>query len=117
MASLAIDDFGTDYSSLSYLKQLPVNKLKIDRSFVSDISNDMEGADLVQAIITMGKSLNLKLITEGVENGSHEIFLSAHGCEYGQGFYYSKPVPVDEIEKMFIDKDKERRKNIKLVSK
>lgn len=115
--SLAIDDFGTGYSSLSYLKQLPVNKLKIDRSFVRDISDDMEDATLVQAIIAMGKSLNLKLIAEGVENGSHEIFLNAHGCEYAQGFYYSKPVPADEIEKMFIDKDKERRKNIKLISK
>jgi len=115
--SLAIDDFGTGYSSLSHLKQLPVNKLKIDRSFVRDINNDMEDAALVQAIIAMGKSLNLKLIAEGVENGSHEIFLKAHGCEYAQGFYYSKPVTADEIEKMFIDKDKERRKNIKLISK
>ena len=99
--SLAIDDFGTGYSSLSYLKQLPVNKLKIDRSFVKDINNDMEDASLVQAIIAMGKSLNMKLIAEGVENGSHEIFLSAHGCEYAQGYYYSKPVPADEIEKLF----------------
>jgi len=115
--SLAIDDFGTGYSSLSYLKKLPVNKLKIDRSFVRDISNDMEDAALVQAIIAMGKSLNLKLIAEGVEQGSHEIFLSAHGCEYAQGFYYSKPVPADEIEKMFLDMDEERRNNLKLVKK
>lgn len=114
--SLAIDDFGTGYSSLSYLKQLPVNKLKIDRSFVSDISNDMEDAALVHAIIAMGKSLNLKLVAEGVEHGSHEIFLSAHGCDYGQGFYYSKPVPAEDIEKMFVNKDTERRKNIKLIS-
>ena len=77
----------------------------------------MKDATLVQAIIAMGKSLNLKLIAEGVENWSHEIFLSAHGCEYAQGFYYSEPVPADEIEKMFIDKDKERRNNIKLFSK
>ncbi len=115
--SLAIDDFGTGYSSLSYLKQLPVNKLKIDRSFVSDISNDMEDAALVQAIIAMGKSLNLKLIAEGVEHGSHEIFLKAHGCEYAQGYYYSKPVSAEDIEKMLIDKDEQRRKNLKLISK
>ncbi len=115
--SLAIDDFGTGYSSLSYLKQLPVNKLKIDRSFVRDISNDMEDAALVQAIIAMGKSLSLKLIAEGVEHGSHEIFLAAHGCEYAQGFYYSKPVPAEDIEKMLVDKDELRRRNIKLVSK
>ena len=95
--SLAIDDFGTGYSSLSYLKQLPVNKLKIDRSFIRDISTDMEDAALVNAIISMGKSLKLKLIAEGVENGSHEIFLSAHNCEYAQGFYYSPPLPADEL--------------------
>jgi len=115
--SLAIDDFGTGYSSLSYLKQLPINKLKIDRSFVSEINNDTEDATLVQAIIAMGKSLNLKLVAEGVELSSHEIFLIAHGCELAQGFYYSKPVPAEEIEKMYLDKDKERRKNIKLISK
>ena len=100
--SLAIDDFGTGYSSLSYLKQLPINKLKIDRSFVKDIDHATEDAALVQAIIAMGKSLNLKLIAEGVENGSHEIFLSAHGCDYAQGYYYSKPVPAEEIEKLFL---------------
>ncbi len=99
--SLAIDDFGTGYSSLSYLKKLPVNKLKIDRSFVSDINNDMEDAALVHAIIAMGKSLNLKLIAEGVENTSHEVFLSAHGCDLAQGYFYSKPVPAEKIEKMF----------------
>ena len=115
--SLAIDDFGTGYSSLSYLKQLPINKLKIDRSFVGDINNDMEDATLVQAIIAMGKSLNLELVAEGVELNSHEIFLSAHGCEYAQGFYYSKPLPAEEIEQLFSDTDKERVKQIKLISK
>ena len=99
--SLAIDDFGTGYSSLSYLKQLPINKIKIDRSFVRDLSNDMADAALVQAIIAMGKKLQLKLIAEGVENGSHEIFLAAHNCDYAQGHYYSKPLPADEIEKLF----------------
>jgi diguanylate cyclase (GGDEF)-like protein len=115
--SLAIDDFGTGYSSLSYLKQLPVNKLKIDRSFVRDISDDSGDAALVQAIIAMAKSLQLKLVAEGVENGSHESFLIAHGCEYAQGFYYSKPIPADEIEKLFYDKSETLRKNIKLIKK
>ncbi|MCK4707158.1 MAG: EAL domain-containing protein, partial [Gammaproteobacteria bacterium] len=113
---ISIDDFGTGYSSLSYLKQLPINKLKIDRSFVSDISNDKEDATLVQAIIAMGKSLDLRLVAEGVEHHSHETFLSEHGCEYAQGYLYSKPVTAAEIEDMLIDKDAERRKNIKLIS-
>ena len=118
--SLAIDDFGTGYSSLSFLKQLPVNKLKIDRSFIRDVSDDEEDATLVLAIINMGKSLNLKLIAEGVEHNGHETFLRTHGCEYAQGYLYSGPVPAETIENMFVDKvdkDKARRNNIKLISK
>jgi len=115
--SLAIDDFGTGYSSLSYLKLLPVNKLKIDRSFVRDINNDMEDAALVQTIIAMGKGLQLKLVAEGVENGSHEIFLAAHGCDLAQGYYYSRPVPADEIVKMLTDKSEKLRQHLKLISK
>lgn len=111
--SLAIDDFGTGYSSLSYLKQLPINKIKIDRSFVRDLSNDMADAALVQAIISMGKKLQLKLIAEGVENGSHEIFLAAHNCDYAQGHYYSKPLPADEIEKLFTTNSDGSISNIK----
>jgi diguanylate cyclase (GGDEF)-like protein len=107
--SLAIDDFGTGYSSLSHLKQLPVNKLKIDRCFVRDLNDDMEDAALVQAIIAMGKSLQLETVAEGVENSSHEIFLSAHGCDYAQGYYYSKPLPAQEVEKLFADKPKQRQ--------
>jgi diguanylate cyclase (GGDEF)-like protein len=111
--SLAIDDFGTGYSSLSHLKRLPINKIKIDRSFVRDISDDREDAALVQAIIAMGKNLKLKLIAEGVENRSHETFLTRHGCEYAQGFYYSKPVPANEIEKMLIGKAGALQQNMK----
>jgi len=113
--SLAIDDFGTGYSSLSYLKQLPVTKLKIDRSFIRDLNDDMSDASLVQAIIAMGKSMQLKLVAEGVENGSHEIFLAAHNCEYAQGYYYSRPLPADEIEKLFNTDDRSKLRHIRLV--
>ena len=113
----ATDNSDTGYSSLSHLKQQPINKLKIDRSFAGVINNDMEDATLVQAIIARGKSLNLELVAEGVELSSHELFLSAHGCEYAQGFYYSKPLPAEEIEKLYRDKDRDRRNNIKLISK
>jgi len=113
--SLAIDDFGTGYSSLSYLKRLPVTKLKIDRSFVRDLNDDMSDASLVQAIIAMGKSMQLKLVAEGVENSSHEIFLAAHGCEYAQGFYYSRPLPADEIEKLFDSDARSKLRHIKLA--
>ncbi len=115
--SLAIDDFGTGYSSLSYLKQLPINKLKIDRSFVKDINYDTSDAALVQAIISMGKSLNLKLIAEGVENGSHEIFLNAHGCDFAQGYYYSQPVTAREIEVLLVKEKAEKPQNVQLISR
>ncbi len=113
--SLAIDDFGTGYSSLNHLKRLPVNKLKIDRSFVCDIHHDMEDAALVQAIISMGQSLGLKLVAEGVESHSHEVFLQAHDCTIVQGYRYSRPVPAKEIQ-TFFDEFKLQRNPIKLCS-
>lgn len=117
--SIAIDNFGTGSSSLSDLKQLPINKLKIDQSFITNINHDKDDATLVQTIINMGKSLQLKLIAEGLEFLSHETFLTEHGCEYAQGFYYSKPVTADKINKMFVDSDEDEtlQNNIKLVSK
>ena len=95
--SLAIDDFGTGYSSLSYLRRLPINKLKIDRSFIGDIARDMDSAAIVQAIIAMGHSLNLGIVANGVENSSQEIFLKAHHCELAQGYHYARPMSADAI--------------------
>lgn len=94
---LAIDDFGTGYSSLSYLRQFPIDRLKIDQSFIRNALNDSNDASITKTIITLGRSLNLKVIAEGVETFDHEQFLMNEGCDEVQGFRYSKPVPYHEF--------------------
>lgn len=91
---LAIDDFGTGYSSLSYLRQFPIDRLKIDQSFIRNALNNSDDAAIAKTIIALGRSLNLKIIAEGVETIEHEHFLVSEGCDEVQGYRYSRPVPA-----------------------
>jgi EAL domain-containing protein (putative c-di-GMP-specific phosphodiesterase class I) len=94
---LAIDDFGTDYSSLSYLTRFPVDALKIDQSFIRQITESTAAKTLVTAIIGMGRSLQLRVVAEGVEGDEELAFLRVHECDEAQGFYFGRPMPAEQF--------------------
>jgi EAL domain-containing protein (putative c-di-GMP-specific phosphodiesterase class I) len=94
---VAIDDFGTGYSSLSYLRKFPVDALKIDQSFVRQISAAGDDTTIVKAVIGMARSLRLRVIAEGVETLEEVAFLRAYRCEEAQGYYFSRPVPAEQF--------------------
>jgi len=102
--SLSIDDFGTGYSGLSYLRFINVHKIKIDKSFIDDVTTNEESATIVSAILAMAKELNIKTLAEGVETKEQLQFLQDRGCQCIQGYYFSKPVPWDEFAKLLKDK-------------
>lgn len=107
---LSIDDFGTGYSSLSYLHRFPIDTLKIDRSFVSSMDSASENGEIVRTVIALAKALGLTIIAEGIETIHQLHQLRILGCEYGQGFLFSRPVPADQVEELL--RDKNRWKNI-----
>jgi EAL domain-containing protein (putative c-di-GMP-specific phosphodiesterase class I) len=97
-ATIAVDDFGTGHSSLSYLRRFDVDHLKIDRSFVAGIGNESSDETIVKAIIAMGHSLGLTVVAEGVENREQYEFLRDHGCDRVQGYFFSRPVDAQALE-------------------
>ncbi|TYK64971.1 EAL domain-containing protein [Colwellia echini] len=98
---LAMDDFGTGYSSLSYLKRFPIQKVKIDRSFIAEIENDIDSKSIARAIIHMGHSLGLKVLAEGVETQEQLQYLYAEQCDYVQGYFTGRPMPANDFLKKF----------------
>jgi diguanylate cyclase (GGDEF)-like protein/PAS domain S-box-containing protein len=99
-ARLAIDDFGVGYSSLTHLKRFPIDTLKVDRSFIRNLPHDVEDKAITEAIIAMGKSLNLTVVAEGVETLEQETFLRERACDETQGYYFSKPIPSDQFAEL-----------------
>ena len=107
---ISIDDFGTGFTSLNYLKQFQIDTLKIDRSFVAGLPNNLDDQTIVKTIISMAHNLQLSVVAEGIETREQLIFLQQHLCEEGQGYFFSEPLPAGELEKELVDIEKMVRK-------
>ncbi|WP_425464973.1 EAL domain-containing protein [Paenibacillus thermoaerophilus] len=95
-----MDDFGTGYSSLSYLSRLPLDSLKIDRSFLTDIGRNHENKSIVTTILALARNLRLNVVAEGVEKSEQAAYLLEQGCEEAQGYYYSRPLPAEDVTRL-----------------
>jgi EAL domain-containing protein (putative c-di-GMP-specific phosphodiesterase class I) len=112
---LAIDDFGTGYSSLAQLKNFPINTLKVDRSFIRNLPGDLDNKAITEAIIVMGKSLNLTVVAEGVETLEQEDFLREQICDEMQGFYFSKPIDSDGFADLLRNNGRSSQKSADII--
>lgn len=95
---ISLDDFGTGYSSLSLLKKVPIDELKIDKSFIDDIINDVNSLNMAKSIITIGKQLNMSILAEGIETKEQKDLLDTLNCDLYQGYYYSKPLRKEQLK-------------------
>jgi diguanylate cyclase (GGDEF)-like protein/PAS domain S-box-containing protein len=107
---IALDDFGTGYSSLNYLRKIPINTLKIDKSFIDNITSDKKEESIIKNIIRMAHSMDLKVVAEGVETEEQLEILKKRKCDYIQGYYFSKPLPANRIEKLLAQEERDREK-------
>ncbi len=98
--AIVVDDFGTGYSSLAYLIQFPIDKIKIDRSFINDVIENPANAAIVDTIVVMAHTLGMIVVGEGVETEAQEAYLRARGCDQAQGYRYSQAVPVGELSEL-----------------
>jgi polar amino acid transport system substrate-binding protein len=98
--AIALDDFGTGYTSFSYLKKFPANVLKIDKTLVDYILVNRDDQRIVKAMIELGHNLGMKIVVEGIENERMVQMIASYGCDYMQGYYFSKPLPVFEFQKL-----------------
>ena len=114
--TLAIDDFGTGYSSLAYLSQLPVDEIKIDKSFVLNMMSDKQAAVIVRSTIDLGHNLGLKVVAEGVETEDVLNTLTLWGCDAAQGYFMSKPLPVDKLLHWLKESNWAQRKEVKGIA-
>jgi EAL domain-containing protein (putative c-di-GMP-specific phosphodiesterase class I) len=99
-ARISLDDFGTGYSSLSYLRSFPFDKIKVDRSFVSDLAEGTVHVVIVQAVVSIARALGMTTLAEGIETAGQHEFLAALGCDEGQGYLFSPPVPIEKVPGM-----------------
>uniref|UniRef100_UPI0025EAFE05 EAL domain-containing protein n=3 Tax=Sulfurovum sp. TaxID=1969726 RepID=UPI0025EAFE05 len=97
---IVLDDFGTGYTSFAYLKRFPATILKIDKALIDYILTNEEDQHIVQSIINLGHSLGMKVVVEGIENQNMADLIASYGCDYMQGYYFAKPLPVFEFQKM-----------------